>query len=208
MATLSNLTGFVNGAISDQKILGNLNNAVHHLRYQLHIDASESGSELAVKFGGKTDSASIGWVPDGGTTQQHFDSVLNKELKFCCAISDDKDAYADVSNAPTDFPLIIQDHPWGGVLYTAKCDSIKHYLLPGKTYYLWLYPIAPYTTGRLQWVDGCEKTLTISGDAGIAWIKTKNGLKPAVPYVRQSGKWKRALPYVRNKGAWSIGTGQ
>ena len=163
MATLSNLTCFQDGVIASQNVLGTLNDSVYHLRYQLDLDANEAGSELSVQIGGTNDDASIYWVNDGGGTQTGFDNRLNNDLKFCCAISEDADEFINVDNAPSDNQLIISKHPWGNTWYIASCDSIKYNLHPGKTYYLWLYPVAPYSYDRLGWVNGAEKILAISG---------------------------------------------
>ena len=169
MASLSNLTAFEGGRVYDHNHLGALNGVVYHLRYQLDIE-DRSGTELAFQIGGEDDQYAIHWIQEHETeTQEWFEERLKNELFFRCAISEDDQAYTDVRSAPVDYPLTIEKHPKGGAKYIVKCDSVKHDLYPGKTYYLWLFPIPmydeQYSWGMLEWGTGLVETLTLSGVA-------------------------------------------
>lgn len=165
MARLSNLTCFEGGKVYDGKRLGVQKSVPYHIRYQLDIEQEESGSQLVFKISGD-ENASFWLIDDKGNGTISQDGEL-----FRCAISDDENAYVDVSNTPEGAPLLIEkDNDGSG--YLVRCEGVAHYLFGGMTYYLWLYHKYyeypdNYYSNALGWTQNQAVTLELEGVAAV-----------------------------------------
>lgn len=211
MATLSNRTFYQSGNAEASAIVGfeSMQNRV--VRYNLNLNSGEQASHIKAVFVGDPRDICIEYGSGSGT------SLVNGRMSFYFAISTDPDAfanagYADIASA-TGKAIFTQVGGYGSEespKYEVSCDA-DMLLYPHIQYYLWVFPgfseTGNSTWGWMYW-NNVPIEVTLSGHAGIAWIKTATGFKPAVPYVRQSGEWKRSIPYVRKNNAWHIGTGK
>jgi uncharacterized repeat protein (TIGR02543 family) len=156
MATLKYLTYFENGIPLDfgatYNYLGILDGNTCALRYQLDISDTESATGLSFQKGSSSTETGVYWAPDWiNDTEEAFQQRLNNDLKFYCAITEDE----SVIPSSTAHQLIFETSSYldFSTHYTAKCESINHYLYPGHTYYLWLYPVTN-SFGAFDWSDG------------------------------------------------------
>lgn len=172
MASLSNPICFyrnIDGSVGvyESKRLGVENSTTHnanYLRYQLDIDPGESGTHMAFQIGGG-DGNSLWLIDDKGDGTISTDGSI-----FRCVISDDENAYRDVSNTPEGFPLLIAKENGHYMVKSKEDEPVAHLLFPGKTYYLWLYHKYEnyrehYCSNQLGWVAAPYISLTLSGVA-------------------------------------------
>lgn len=84
--------------------------------------------------------------------------------------------------------------------FTAAFDFT---LLPGKTYYLWVFP-ASSKYGWYYW--GTSHTMEVEGVAGAVTIWINGKKKKAIPRIYKGGQWKHAVPRIYKSGDWKTST--
>lgn len=213
MATLSNRTFFQNGETPASAVVGfeSLQNRV--VRYDLNLESGEQANRIKVVFADDPRDVGIGL----GAPYEYWWEKINKSMSFYFAISTDPYAfanagYADISsaNGKAVFEQTGGEAVEENIKFRVTCEA-NISLYPGFQYYFWVFPGfsslpgGNYTWGWVYWND-VPIDITLSGYGGIAWVKTQEVWKVAIPYVRKNGSWQQAIPYVRKNGEWKIGS--
>ena len=88
-----------------------------------------------------------------------------------------------------------------GLMFTGQAEVL---LLPGQTYYLWVFPgsdtFGYYAWGRTNYVS----TLEAEGAACVAYVRKVGSLYLALMYVVRGGAWWLCAGYVVKNGAWHL----
>lgn len=90
-----------------------------------------------------------------------------------------------------------------GSQYTVSGSAENLVLLPNETYYLFVFP-GTSAKKYYWWNYPSTITLTLSGAAGLARIRTGATHVNALPCIHLGGEWKLAIPYDRIGTAWKI----
>ena len=86
---------------------------------------------------------------------------------------------------------------------TFTCDA-KMLLLPGKTYYLWLFPGSD-TYGHYYWHrEGYTNTMETIGAAGLGKVKCGGKIRKGRLWVVRNGKFRMCLGHVIKDEAFHI----
>lgn len=216
MAVLANRIFYQDGKTpADSAVVGFESNRTRVVRYELNLDEGEQANHIKVVFAGDKSDVHI----DYGKPLNFFVNNLNKELSFYFAISTDPDAFSNAGYSDIDratgravFTQVAGYSVEENMEYKVTCEADVR-LYPGTQYYFWVFPGfsnlpgGNYTWGWVYWND-VPIDITLSGNSGIAWVKTESGIKPALVYVRKNGSNKIATPYIRKNGKWYIGTGK
>lgn len=76
-------------------------------------------------------------------------------------------------------------------------------LLPGKTYYLYIFP-GFSSHGLYAFNYPNEITLTLGGASGLAWIYIAESFVVILLFIYIQGEWKLAIPYVHDGQMWKL----
>ena len=74
-------------------------------------------------------------------------------------------------------------------------------LLPGQTYYLWIFPGYTNATGGngawgyWYWGLSLSTSVLLSGAAGVVRIDTGSAILKAIPYIDDGTELRRVIPY-------------
>lgn len=90
-----------------------------------------------------------------------------------------------------------------GTYYTAKGSADNLVLLPGETYYLFVFP-GTSVKKYYWWNYPTTITLTLSGAAGLVWIHNGTDAMKALLHIYTDGTWKIAIPYIHDGIKWKI----
>lgn len=216
MATLSSPVFYQDGKTpADSSIVGFESFRNRVVRYNLNLDEGEQANHIKVVFAGNPNDVHI----DYGNPLNFFVNNLNKDLSFYFAITEDPDAfsnagYSDIERATGKaiFTQVAGHSVEENMRYKVICEADVR-LYPATQYYLWVFPGfsnlpgGNYTWGWVYWND-VPIDITLSGNSGIAYAKTKDGIKPSLVYVRKDGSNKITAPYIRKNGKWYVGTGK
>jgi len=75
-------------------------------------------------------------------------------------------------------------------------------LLPGKTYYLWVFPSeAKY---GIYGCDNATATITTSGAGGLVYIDNGSALEGYMVYIDNGSKWDMYIPYLDTGSSWVV----
>ena len=204
MATLSNPVYFIGGADGgDRMWVGVASGYKNHVvRYTLVLEAGEYATNLTVDF-------------DSGNFTQWGDYAsdawkeVNDEVSLYFRIGTDPEefnnaGYDQVSNANGKVRMVRragqgvdENLSWD---MTLTGDAM---LVPGVTYYLWIYP-GYERYGYFTWYDTgngrFEYDIKLSGYPGLAHI---NGTAYQC-FVDNGSGWDLCVPYVDNGSTWDI----
>lgn len=123
----------------------------------------------------------------------------NSSAYFLYAISESDSEYINYNHDNAESPK-----PYDGVVlvkddnsvdlsesgfYTLYCDSLKKILMPGRTYYLWLFP--NFHNHYYYWYFGnyFKNSYNLEGSAGVIRIKEGNKELITIPTVKENGKF-------------------
>lgn len=82
--------------------------------------------------------------------------------------------------------------------------SAEVMLLPGRTYYLWIFP-AENTYGLYGWLnETMVATMETIGSAGVVFISDGSDFRAYQPYIDTGTEWKPCTPYIDNGTGWDV----
>lgn len=213
MAVLTNRIFYQDGKTPASAVVGFESQQTRVVRYNLNLDSGEQAERIKVVFADDPSDVGISL----GAPYEYWWEKINRSMSFYFAISTAPDAfanagYADISSASGKavFEQTGGEAAEQNIKFRVTCEA-NISLYPSVQYYFWVFPGfsnlpgGNYTWGWVYWND-VPIDVTLSGSSGVALVKTKDGLKIAVPYVRENGEWKRSVPYVRKNGEWKIGS--
>ena len=212
MATLSNPVYYNGGAdAGDSRLVGVVSGLNRVVRYTLTLDADEYATDIAIAMdsGGYTSWGnydSEGWK----------DEYVNDELSLYFHIGTDPDEFVNaganqVSEATGKVTMVrrsgsgvSEDIAWNMTL------EGKAMLLPGVTYYLWIYPgwVNGSIWGYFRWYDNgagrFKYTVELSGSPGLVYIDNGSGLDAYQCYIDNGSGWDLHIPYIDNGSGWDM----
>ena len=215
MATLSNRIFYRDGKTpAGSDVVGFESNRTRVVRYDLNLESGEQADRIRVVFAG--DPGDVGIVL--GAPYEYWWEKINQNMSFYFAISTDPDAFANAGYEDIDRAngKAVFENTGGypeeqNLKFKVTCDA-KISLYPGVQYYFWVFPGfsslpgGNYTWGWVYW-NNVPIDITLSGSSGIMLVETKNGIKPALVYIRKNGSNKRMVPYTHKNGKWYVGAG-
>lgn len=211
MATLSNPVYYDGGVSGASTVVGISNKKSRTVRYTLTVGKNEHASHVSFKID-ESDMTSIGW----GSGSNHKE--INNKISLYFAISTDPNEYANagINEIPKALGKVTMTEVRGywveeDVVFEATGEG-DYYLLPGQTYYLWIFPGYTNATGGngewgwFYWGVSLETTVTLSGAAGIVQIDTGSAILKAIPYIDDGTKLRRAVPYNEDGKTFFVAT--
>ena len=121
--------------------------------------------------------------------------------ELCVNISTDPEAYINTNGNMSGYLAIMKTRTDINAYEVTLTDLV---LVPGVTYYLWVYP----KTDAYAWVnyhkDSSYWNVTVSGSAGLAYIDSGNGFQPHQCFIDNGTSWKQHIPYIDNGTEWGI----
>ena len=183
------------------------------LEYEFYINGTSGASQIVGNDGDGTSKPRVVrytfTTPAEGANSISFSkgtigafnssSSTSEELRFY--ITDDPDDYVKADATYSYHGKIVMST--SGEPYTATGSVSNLILLPGKVYYLFIFPA--YTSfGCWNWNYPDVITLTLSGAAGLVRIHNGTKFVNALPYIHNGSKWQLAIPHVHNGSTWKI----
>lgn len=210
MAVLSNPVYYEAGISGASNLVGVSDKKNRNVRYTLTVDKAESASRLAFVMKGSS-TGSIAWG-SGGDNYVYINGALS--LYFAISTDPDEFANAGIAEVPKALGKVTLTETggyWveGNVTFNATGEA-DFYLLPGQTYYLWIFP--GYTNadggngvwGWFYWNSALSTTVDLSGVAGVVRIDTGLASVIAIPCIDTGAEWKQAIPFVDTGSGFNI----
>lgn len=211
MATLSNPVYYKAGDNASDILVGVASKNNRNVRYTLTMGKAESADHIEFTIT-ESSVSSIVW----GDGSDHRE--INDKISLYFAISTDPNEYANaginqVSKALGKVTMSEIRGYWveDNVVFKATGNGAYN-LLPGQTYYLWIFP--GYTTasggngewGYFVWGKSLTTTVSLSGAAGVVQIDTGSAILKAIPYIDDGTEFLRTIPYNEDGTIFSLVT--
>ena len=126
-------------------------------------------------------------------------SSTNEYLRFY--VSSDPEAYAKADASFAYQGTVTMTYSGG--YYTATGSVSGLLLLPGKTYYLFIFP-GHTSFGLWNWNYPGEISVTLSGAAGIVYIDSGTALESYHCYIDNGSGWDLYIPYIDTGSSWDM----
>ncbi len=212
MATLSNPVYFNGGAdAGDSRLVGVVSGKNRVVRYTLTLAANEYATDISIAIDGGSyiswgDYNSEGWK----------DEYINDELSLYFYIGTDStefvNAGADKVSSATGKVTLVKRGGSGvneNISWTATLEG-SAMLLPGVTYYLWIYPgwVNGSVWGYFRWYDNGTDRFTydiaLSGSPGLVYIDNGSKFEAYQCYIDNGSGWDLYIPYIDNGSGWDM----
>ncbi len=209
MATLSNPVYYRNGVDSgDSRLVGFESGVNRVVRYNLTIGENESADHISVFM---NSNAYLGW----GNYDAPYQKInANATLYFVIGTDPNEFKNAGYGNVPeaTGKVEMVRASGYGveeNLKYNVRMEG-DALLIPGSTYYLWIYPGYSNATGGnstwgyFTWYDNgagrFSYTVTLSGSAGLIYV----GNEAYLAYIDNGASWDLYIPYIDNGASWDL----
>lgn len=202
MATLSNPVYFKGGADAGTSRLVGVESGMNRVcRYTFVLDAAECATHLEIDM----DSANYTqWGNYSSNAWQNVNGATSLYFYIGTDPDEFKNAGADqVSSATGKVTMVYrggsganQNLSWDMAL------SGDVMLVPGVTYYLWVYP-GYRNYGYFTWYDTGNRfkyDIRLSGYPGLAYIDGE----AYQCYIDNGSSWDLAMPYIDNGSGWDL----
>jgi hypothetical protein len=181
--TVKGITFYNASASGGGEVAGYENSKRHVVRYTLQVDGQ-------------------------GANKLHLIHQFAKENgvsrpTLCVNLSTDPNAYINTNGNASGY-LAVMSVRTDINAYEVTLSGLV--LVPGKTYYLWVYPKSDtyawvyYHKGTSYW------TLTAYGSVGLAYIDVGNGLEHYQCYVEDGSKWYSYIRCRDDGASWDLGS--
>lgn len=190
MATaVDSVAFYVNGTSTSSQIVGNSGDGTSKPNVVRYAFTTPSTGASGLSFS----KESIGAYSASSSTSE--------KLRFY--ITDSATSHTAANSSSTYHGEVAMADPDGDKWFTATGSVSNLVLLPGTTYYLYIFPA--YTSfGCWIWNYPDTITVTLSGSTGLVRIDTGSGFITALPYIDNGSKWQIAIPYTDNGSSYKI----
>lgn len=177
-----NWSSYVGGGTASSSIVGYESSKNRVMRYMFETDAN-GASHINVEL----------------TNLYFYGGSIKQDI--CWYIGTDADSHknANASAGSESMGTLTFDSSYK----VAEIDA-NVTLLPNTTYYLWIFPsVSTYSCYDLS-VSAADNTLTMTGGAGLVYIKVGSEVKKYQAFVKRGSAWNLLLPHKKNGSTWDL----
>jgi hypothetical protein len=120
---------------------------------------------------------------------------------LCASLTTDGEAYINANGEENGYQVEATKDTTERT-YTVTMDGLM--LLPGQTYYLWLYPKTDAYAFAYLYSDSSNWTLTAEGSVGVVYIETAEGFGVYLCYIEDGTEWALYILYIEDGTEWAI----
>lgn len=121
---------------------------------------------------------------------------------LCVNLSTDPSAYINTNGSISGY-LAVMNVRTDINAYEVTLTGLM--LIPGKTYYLWVYPKSDDYAWVYYHSDSKYWSVTASGSVGLAYIDVGNGLEPYCCCIEDGSKWYSYIRCRDDGASWDLG---